>query len=47
VGVAASPDRDKDDLIAAAANTLHVAKREGKNCTVKAEPQTANVCDGE
>jgi PleD family two-component response regulator len=47
VGVAASSDRDKDDRIVAADNALQVAKHEGKNRTAKAEPQTANVCDGE
>jgi diguanylate cyclase (GGDEF)-like protein len=47
VGVAASSDGDKDDLIAAADNALYVAKHEGKNRTVRAEPQTANVSAGE
>jgi diguanylate cyclase (GGDEF)-like protein len=47
VGVAASSDGDKDDLIAAADNALYVAKHEGKNRTVRAEAQTTNVSAGE
>ncbi len=47
VGVASSSDGDKDSLIAAADNALYVAKHEGKNRTVRAEPQTANVPGGE
>jgi diguanylate cyclase (GGDEF)-like protein len=47
VGVAASSAGDKDDLIAAADNALYMAKHAGKNCTVRAEPQTANVSGGE
>lgn len=47
VGVAASSDGDKDDLIAAADSALYVAKHEGKNRTVRAQPQTANVSGGE
>ena len=47
VGVAASSDGDKDDLIAAADNALYMAKHEGKNRTVRADAQTANVSAGE
>ena len=47
MGAAASSDGDKDDLIAAADGALYVAKREGKNRTVRAEPETANVSGGE
>jgi diguanylate cyclase (GGDEF)-like protein len=47
VGVAASSDGDKDDLIAAADNALYVAKHEGKNRTVRAQAQTTNVSAGE
>ena len=46
VGVAASGDGDKNELISAADNALFVAKREGKNRTVKAGSQTANVFGG-
>jgi diguanylate cyclase (GGDEF)-like protein len=47
VGVAASSDGDKDDLIAAADNALYMAKHEGKNRTVRAAAETTNVPAGE
>jgi diguanylate cyclase (GGDEF)-like protein len=46
LGAAASINGQKDELITAADNALYVAKREGKNRTVKADEQTAKVLGG-
>jgi hypothetical protein len=47
LGVAASSDALKDTLIAEADAALYTAKRQGKNQTVKATLQTANVVAAE
>jgi diguanylate cyclase (GGDEF)-like protein len=46
LGVAASTDGSKEDLIAEADNALYQAKRQGKNRTVKAAVRAANVSGG-
>jgi diguanylate cyclase (GGDEF)-like protein len=43
VGVSTCTDGDKDALIADADTALYAAKRQGKNRTIRAQPQTANV----
>ncbi len=47
LGVAASAEGNKDQLVADADAALYTAKRLGKNRTVRALPQTANVGPGE
>lgn len=46
LGVAASTDGGKEDLIAEADGALYEAKRQGKNRTMKAAVQAANVSGG-
>jgi diguanylate cyclase (GGDEF)-like protein len=46
LGVAASTDGSKEDLIAEADNALYQAKRQGKNRTIKAAVRAANVSGG-
>jgi diguanylate cyclase (GGDEF)-like protein len=47
LGVAASSEGEKDELIAEADAALYAAKRQGKNRTMRAPLQTANVVGGE
>ncbi len=47
VGVAASEEGDTHTLIAAADGALYTAKRQGKNRTIRARPQAANVVGAE
>ena len=47
LGVTVSSDGEKDALITEADAALYTAKRDGKNRTVRAAPQTANVFGGE
>lgn len=43
LGVAATTEGDKNSLIAAADAALCAAKREGKNCTIRAGAGTADI----
>jgi len=47
LGVASSSEGHKDALIADADKALYVAKRRGKNQTVRAQAKTANVVTAE
>jgi diguanylate cyclase (GGDEF)-like protein len=47
VGVSTRTDGDKDALIADADAALYAAKRQGKNRTIRAQPETANVFGAE
>ncbi len=47
LGVAASADGDKEALLARADGALYSAKQQGKNCTIRAGAQTADVFGGE
>ena len=47
LGVAASSDGNKDALISDADMTLYEAERQGKNRTIRGQPQTANVSTAE
>jgi diguanylate cyclase (GGDEF)-like protein len=47
VGVAASPDGNKAALIADADAALYAAKRQGKNCTIRASSRAANMFGAE
>ncbi len=47
VGVSTCTDGDKNALIAEADGPRYAAKRSGKNRTIRAQPQTANVVGAE